>query len=112
MNRREFVKLAGLTIGLSIPALSGIWWLSNRGEALPSVDPYAPEPWEATISSGPVLVIINEDPVHRFGRFLAEILWAEGLNGFTAIRLADASPQVLAHWLFSSQTAVCQQDST
>jgi hypothetical protein len=95
MNRRKFLKVAGLTIGLSIPALSGIWWLSNRGQDLLSIDPYAPEPWQTTSTSGPVLVIINEDPVHRFGRFLAEILWAEGLNGFTAIRLADASPGVL-----------------
>ncbi len=85
-------------MGLSVPALSGIWWLSNRGEDLPSLDPFAPEPWQVTASSGPILVIITEDPVHRFGRFLAEMLWAEGLNGFTAIRLADASPHVLGQY--------------
>jgi len=95
MNRRNFLKLAGLAVGLSIPALSGAWWISNRGETLPSVDPYAPDPWQTTPSAAPVLLIINNDPVHCYGRFLAEILWAEGLNGFSAVQLADVSPQLL-----------------
>ena len=81
-----------------MPALSGFWWMSNRGEYPPALDPYAPEPWKINPAPGPVLLIVNEDPAHRFGRFMAEILWAEGLNGFSTVRLANSSAKLLAQY--------------
>ncbi len=113
MKRRDFLKIAGAAFGLTLPALGGYWYVSNRGENPPAVDPYAPEPWETNSSPEPVLIIINEDPAHRCGRFLAEILWAEGLNGFSAVRLADASPQLLSGYgcvLLSA--GACSPDET
>ena len=95
MDRRDFLKTAGLAAVSAIPILGGAWWLANRGEDLPRGDPYAAEPWQTTNESGPVLLVINEDTEHRFGRFLAEILWAEGLNAFTAVRLSDTTPEML-----------------
>lgn len=98
MNRRKFLILAGLMAGSSLPVLSGTWLHSNRGENLPSLDPFAPDPWQETSAAGPVLLLVNEDPLHPFGRFLAEILWAEGLNAFTAARLSDASTGLLEQY--------------
>ncbi len=72
--------------------------MSNRGENPPALDPYAPEPWQNNPAPGPILLIVNEDPAHRFGRFMAEILWAEGLNGFSTVRLADSSAKLLAQY--------------
>ncbi len=72
--------------------------MSNRGENPPALDPYAPEPWQESPAPGPVLLIVNEDPDHRFGRFMAEILWAEGLNGFSTVRLANSSANLLAQY--------------
>ena len=98
MNRRNFLRLAALTAGMSIPALSGSWWLSNRGNGPLSTDCFAPDPWQDTHPSGQILVLVNEDTTHPFGRFLAEILWAEGLNAFTAARLTDITPAFLSQF--------------
>lgn len=98
MDRRQFLKWAGLVTGGTLPLLGGAWWMMNRGEDLPSLDPYAPEPWQVTGADGPVLLLINEDADHPFGRFLAEILWAEGLNGFSAARLPDANAGLLGQY--------------
>ncbi len=98
INRRNFLKLAGLVAGSALPMLTGIWWITSRGDNLPSLNPYAAEPWEVTNPDGPVLLLINQNDSHPFGRYLAEILWAEGLNAFTAARLEDASAGLLAQY--------------
>ena len=95
MDRRTFFKWAGLATGSALVGLSSTWWVLNREQEVPTRDPFAPEPWQVAQPAGPVLALINEDSGHPFGRFLAEILWAEGLNAFTAARLADASPALL-----------------
>lgn len=97
INRRKFLQLAGLGLGSTLTALGGAWWLANREKEVPTVTPYAPEPWQ-TAAAGPVGVVINEDPAHPFGRFLAEILWAEGLNAFSTARLGDVDPRWLSQF--------------
>lgn len=98
MNRRTFLRIAGIAAASMAAAASGVRWSANFMDDLPSVDPFAPEPWLAAPDPAPVLVLINEDPLHPFGRFLTEILWAEGLNAFSAARLADFDARRLAEF--------------
>ena len=96
IDRRGFFKWAGLAAaGGALAAAGGGWWLANREQDMPRHDPFVPEPWQAAGGPAPVGLVVNEDPAHPFGRHLAEILWVEGLNAFSAARMGDIS----AGWL-------------
>lgn len=95
ISRRRFLKLAGAAGALALPT-----WLAygllreTKGELPPSGSPYAPvdimENWPSRpAAASPILVLISERADNPFGRYLAEILRAEGLNCFQIARTSD-----------------------
>ncbi len=103
MNRREFLKLAGVAGAVTIPALLGYdLVLQAKGDDLPSLSPYAPQNfmtgWPANrLQAAPILLLVNNRAANPFGIYLAEILRAEGLNCFQVASLSglDSAP---LHW--------------
>jgi hypothetical protein len=95
ISRRRFLKLAGATGALAVPTLLGYGLLREaRGEAPPSVSPYARidvmKNWPLRpAAASPILVLINERADNPFGLYLAEILRAEGLNCFQIAHTSD-----------------------
>jgi hypothetical protein len=97
ISRRRFLKLAGAAGALALPT-----WLvydllrETKGELPPSLFPYAPvdvmENWPSRpAAASPILVLISERADNPFGRYLAEILRAEGLNCFQIASASDLS---------------------
>jgi hypothetical protein len=94
LSRRKFLKVAGVTGALTIPALAGLELLREaQGESLPDLSPYAQiemlDGWPTDPKmASPILLLINKNASNPFGLYLAEILRAEGLNCF---QIADVS---------------------
>ena len=88
LNRRQFLKLAGVTGALALPG----WVAYNAaagwmGGTPPNGNPYAPldviRVWPSSpTEASPLLVLVHERSDNPFGLYLAEILRAEGLNCF------------------------------
>lgn len=102
LNRRQFLKLAGVAAGaLAVPTVVGGYnlWHASEGDMPPSLSPYAPSealptwPASPTVAS-PILLLINDGADNPFGPYLAEILRTEGLNGFQVGYLStlDSAP--------------------
>jgi hypothetical protein len=97
LNRRQFLKLAGVTGALALPAWvaydAAAGWM---GETPPNGNPYAlldvMKAWPSSpVEAGPILVLVHERSDNPFGLYLAEILRAEGLNCFQTAYLSDLS---------------------
>jgi hypothetical protein len=95
LNRRQFLKLAGVVGGLALPTILGYDLLQDaKGEIPCSGSPYAEvdllKKWPSTPrDASPILLLINEGSDNPFGPYLAEILRAEGLNSFQVARVSD-----------------------
>jgi hypothetical protein len=95
LNRRQFLKLAGVVGGLALPTILGYDLLQDaKGEIPSSGSPYAEvdplKKWPSTPrDASPILLLINEGSDNPFGLYLAEILRAEGLNSFQVARVSD-----------------------
>ena len=95
VDRRRFLKLAGATGALAIPSVLGYNLRRDvQGEPLPDVSPYAPvdilESWPTQPElASPILVLVDGNSDNPFGRYLAEILRAEGLNCFQMAEMED-----------------------
>jgi len=94
LDRRQFLKLAGATGALAVPALLGFDLLRDaRGEAPPNISPYATvdrlDSWPSDpMAASPILLLISEGSDNPFGLYLSEILRAEGLNCFQVAALS------------------------
>ncbi|MCC7353660.1 MAG: hypothetical protein IT330_07860 [Anaerolineae bacterium] len=100
MNRRQFLKLAGVAGALTLPTWAAYdaaaGWM---GETPPDGDPYVSadviKAWPSSpIGASPILVLLNERGDNPFGAYLGEILRAEGLNCFQMTYLSglDSAP--------------------
>lgn len=100
-TRRQFLKLAGATGALAIPALFGYNLVRDaEGELPPSLPPYAPtKPLGGSAvdpsSASPILLLMNDRTDNPFGAYLAEILRAEGLNCFQTDLLSAVNSNIL-----------------
>lgn len=96
LTRREFLKVAAVTSAVAIPAATGYGLLhSVEGEYPEEASPYVPAeelhleaPQENKLGI-PILVLFNETSANPFGKYLGEILLAEGLNCFTMTSLSE-----------------------
>lgn len=95
LDRRQFLKLAGATGALAVPALLGYdLFRDAQGELPPNLSPYVPlevmQNWPSTPGqASPILLLLNQGGDNPFGAFLAEILRAEGLNCFQIAYVSD-----------------------
>ncbi len=102
LNRRQFLKLAGVTGALALPAWVAYDAASGwMGEAPPNGNPYSPpdviRAWPSSpAEASPILVLIPERGDNPFGIYLTEILRAEGLNCFQTAYLSDLDRAPLA----------------
>lgn len=99
ITRRQFLIGAGTAGVMTVPALVlgyNATLHSTKGEAPPQVSPYASEDelnhvGQQPLSPAPVLILFDEQAEDPFGRYLTEILRAEGLTAFTLARTADVT---------------------
>jgi hypothetical protein len=98
LSRRDFLKLAGAGVALSVPvaALGYKAYQESQGDPLIDGSPYValthtPDP----DGSVPILILVNQESGNRFGIYLTEILLAEGLNCFHTADLISLQPALL-----------------
>ncbi|MBP7998812.1 MAG: twin-arginine translocation signal domain-containing protein [Chloroflexi bacterium] len=84
LTRRQFLAGAAASGLVALPGLYGYHLFRRvQGESPPLVSPYVTLPITATPQNGvPILLLVDEKAVNPFGLYLAEILWAEGINSF------------------------------
>lgn len=95
LSRRKFLKFAGATGALALPALLGYDLLRDtRGKLPPNLSPYtlidvSESQASFPATAGPLLLLLNERADNPFGPYLTEILRTEGLNCFQVARTSD-----------------------
>jgi hypothetical protein len=95
LSRRKFLKFAGATGALALPALLGYDLLRDtKGKLPPSLSPYtlidvSESQASFPATAGPLLLLLNERADNPFGPYLTEILRTEGLNCFQVARMSD-----------------------
>lgn len=100
-SRRQFLKLAGATTALAVPALLGYdLMLTAEGELPPNLSPYVPTAQKGDYSldllaASPILLIMNDQTDNPFGAYLSEILRAEGINCFQTVLLSTVDSNIL-----------------
>ena len=101
LSRRDFLKIAGASTAIAIPALAGIGiYRSAYGEAPPVYSPYVSGDQLSNRTSiidgsSPILLLLNEQSDNPFGTYLGEILQAEGLNSFHILDVSAIADGVL-----------------
>ena len=84
LSRRDFLKLAGAGVAITVPAALGYEILDeSKGEPLIERSPYVNQVHTSNLDgSVPILLVIDQDSANRFGIYLTEILRAEGVDKF------------------------------
>lgn len=101
LSRRDFLKIAGASTAIALPAISGYgMYLSAQGEFPPIYTPYISSAQESSRISeldgtSPILLLMNERSDNPFGAYLEEILRAEGLNCFHLVDISAIDKMVL-----------------
>ncbi len=97
LNRRDFLKLAGVGTATIVPTALGVGvYRSALGEVPLRRSPYSKLVHTADLDgSVPILVIGNKDSTNRFGIYFTEILRAEGVNCFHTTDLSILQPASL-----------------
>lgn len=115
-TRRDFLKLAGASTGVIVPAALGVGtYLSALGE-IPSVhSPYVEIVHDKHLDgSVPILLIVDQNSTNPFGIYFTEILRAEGLNSFHTAELSSLQPASLEKYevaiLVESSPTTAQMD--
>ena len=97
LSRRDFLKLAGAGVAITVPAALGYEILDeSKGEPLIERSPYVNQVHTSNLDgSVPILLVIDQDSANRFGIYLTEILRAEGVNCFHTTDLSTLQPAAL-----------------
>lgn len=97
LSRRDFLKLAGAGVAVTVPTALGYKILDeSKGEPLIERSPYVNQVYTPTLDgSVPILLITDQASTNRFGIYLTEILRAEGVNCFHIADLAALQPAIL-----------------
>ena len=104
LTRRDFLKIAGTTAIIAVPALSGYELLHEvEGDTPPALSPYVE--MESTgfsasqnETSASILLLVPDHSNNPFGIYLSEILRAEGLNQFQIASLPSTSLEGLGRY--------------
>jgi len=100
LSRRDFLKLAGAGVAITVPAALGYKILDeSKGEPLIERSPYVNQIHTSNLNgSAPILLITNQDSENHFGIYLTEILRAEGVNCFHTADLSTLQPASLGKY--------------
>jgi hypothetical protein len=100
LSRRDFLKLAGAGVAVTVPAALGYKILDeSKGEPLIERSPYVNQIHTSNLDgSVPILLITDQDSTNRFGIYLTEILRAEGVNCFHTMDLSTLQPDALERY--------------
>ncbi len=104
LTRRDFLKIAGATAIVAVPATSGYALLREaEGDTPLAKSPYSEmEPTGSDASQNEtgasILLLVPDQSDNPFGIYLSEILRAEGLNQFQIARLSSTSLDALGRY--------------
>ena len=90
INRRDFLKLAGVGMAVAAPVALGVdVYYSALGEQPTIRSPYVQVMHTQNLDgSAPILLIVNKDSNNPFGMYFGEVLRAEGLNCFHTVDIS------------------------
>jgi len=96
MDRRKFLKAGALFAAAAVvPKLGCVWIKQTQADRSIQGPPYDEEDPPLPGTDLPILFLVNENQAAPFGRYLGEILRAEGFNGFAAAGLGEVDLEVL-----------------
>jgi len=99
LTRRDFIKLAGVSTAIVVPAALGVGvgvYRTALGEYPLERSPYVEIAHTQDLDgSVPLLLIVDKDSPNPFGMYYTEILRAEGLNCFHTTDLSTLKPDSL-----------------
>ena len=97
LSRRDFLKLAGAGVAVTVPAALGYKILDeSKGEPLIERSPYVNQVHTSNLDgSVPILLVTDQSSENRFGIYLTEILRAEGVNCFHTAELSTLQADTL-----------------
>jgi hypothetical protein len=100
ISRRKFLSLLGAAVAaLAVPsAVSYAWMQATDGVYPPQLDPYDAETPADSPEPAQILLVVNPDTVPNFGMYLAEVLRAEGINGFSITTTGHVSLEMLRRY--------------
>jgi len=103
IDRRSFLKIAGLSAGLSIPFVSGYSVYNSAKGEFPQLGlPYEVEPdpvAQSPVWSGqPILLLRGNSTTNPFSAYYEEILLAEGFHGFDTAPAQSVGTDYLRHY--------------
>ncbi|MBN9391142.1 MAG: IPT/TIG domain-containing protein [Chloroflexi bacterium] len=115
MNSIKLHQSKILRLCLTLSLLLGLLgpWLSGVQIALPLANPQIPV--AAAAASKPVLLVYNDSyTTARFGRYLGEIMQAEGYNLFDTVQLSSVTGTLLSGYdtVVLAQTSLTSSQST
>src|SRR5262245_47413794 len=99
LSRRRFIQLGAATGALGLAGVAGYGAESMRMPApFPAAGAGEPVATAAPAADAPILLALNTRSGNPFGRYLGEILHAEGLNAFRVARLDTLDRDTLARF--------------